>query len=330
VLILCAILLVGLQAVPPRLDPTPEAAHWTFRELPGGGPVAAVATDPSHPSRLFAGGKGLFRSDDYGETWSTLSQNLRPTVLAVDPSNGDRLYVVSDGALWSSLDGGASWRVLIPPHPPGTLLIDSAGTLYADSSGEIFKSGDLGYSWSSVSSGLPGYATLAAVDPVSPGALYAIAWDAGGPPDICESVDSGDSWAVYGTPLDWRGAGPIAVSATKPRMTYIVASRLFPSAGTLFASGDGEFFTWGSAPIFAIACDPVRPEIVYASVPIVEFVYAVAGPYSATQLGQRGFAPNRLTVAPDGSFLYGIDYAGRFATLPLEAPVATTRTVKFR
>jgi hypothetical protein len=202
--------------------------------------------------------------------------------------------------------------------------------LYTDSSGEIFKSGDLGNSWSLVSSGLPGYATLAAVDPVGPGAIYAIAWVAYLRADICETVDGGDSWTVSVTPLDWRGVGAIAVSATNPRTTYVVASRLFPSAGTLFASGDGGFFTWGSAPISAIACDPVRPNIVYACVPILEFVYEVAGPYSATQLGQRGFIPNRLTVAPDGMFLYGIDYAGRFATLPLEAPVTTTRTVTSR
>ncbi len=109
----------------------------TWHQLSGGLPANAVQFDlaiaPSQPSRLYvtlattekgsyASGKGngLFRSDDAGATWTSITTDERPLmkigggdlmVPVVDPKNPDQLYVASIVAM-KSRDGGKTWTWL--------------------------------------------------------------------------------------------------------------------------------------------------------------------------------------------------------------------------
>jgi photosystem II stability/assembly factor-like uncharacterized protein len=72
----------------------------------------------------------LFRSDDTGATWKSLSGNLPSEgpvhVLRADPRNPDLLYVGTEFGLFVSLDGGASWQPLgggLPPAPVHDLVV---------------------------------------------------------------------------------------------------------------------------------------------------------------------------------------------------------------
>ena len=98
----------------------------TWKQLGGGlpGPIiqAYIAIAPSNPKRLFAsiGAKDavdLYRSDDAGATWATVTKDPRPKVrigggdlgiMRFDPKNPDVVYVVST-VTWKSTDGGKTW-----------------------------------------------------------------------------------------------------------------------------------------------------------------------------------------------------------------------------
>ncbi len=78
-------------------------------------------------------GQGIFRSSDYGDTWQQVNGNL-PTseinTLAIDPNNGDVLYVgTDDSGLFKSIDGGSMWKALVIPGLPesygvGDIIVD--------------------------------------------------------------------------------------------------------------------------------------------------------------------------------------------------------------
>ena len=98
----------------------------TWRQLAGGLPSgiaqAYITISRSDPRRLFAsvatkGGVELYRSDDTGETWSTVTTDPRPKprigggdlpVPAIDPKNPDVIYMVGT-VTWKSSDGGKTW-----------------------------------------------------------------------------------------------------------------------------------------------------------------------------------------------------------------------------
>jgi photosystem II stability/assembly factor-like uncharacterized protein len=109
----------------------------TWKQLTGGLPAnatqLAIAIAPSQPSRLYvtlsttehadyASGKGngLYRSDDAGATWKSITTDERPMmkigggdlmVPVVDPKNADVVYVASIVAM-KSIDGGKTWTWL--------------------------------------------------------------------------------------------------------------------------------------------------------------------------------------------------------------------------
>lgn len=80
--------------------------------------VRSIAVDPSKPQRVYAAGPaGLFRSDDAGLTWEEAGDGLAGEPLAVtlggspDAATPPTVYaVLTDGSVWSSLDGATTWQ----------------------------------------------------------------------------------------------------------------------------------------------------------------------------------------------------------------------------
>lgn len=71
---------------------------------------------PRNPSRVYAIGRWVWRSDDGGVSWANLTEFKGQSILgqglmdvAVSPANPDELVVASDFGVWRSLDGGLSW-----------------------------------------------------------------------------------------------------------------------------------------------------------------------------------------------------------------------------
>ncbi len=87
-----------------------------------------LAVSPDAPNRVYAlvettdPDEGLYRSDDFGETWSLASNQSgimnRPfyyTNVDADPTNADNVYVNNEG-MYASADGGSSFSRVGTPH----------------------------------------------------------------------------------------------------------------------------------------------------------------------------------------------------------------------
>jgi photosystem II stability/assembly factor-like uncharacterized protein len=85
-----------------------------------------VAVSPACPGRVWAvieaEDGAVFRSDDYGETWTRLSEQsllrTRPWYymhITADPKDPDTVYV-QNYSFWRSIDGGATFHRLPSPH----------------------------------------------------------------------------------------------------------------------------------------------------------------------------------------------------------------------
>lgn len=62
----------------------------------------------------------LWKSDDYGKTWTDISKNIPcgpVNVIREDPSNSNILYVGTDMGVYVSIDSGNSWNVLAGNFP---------------------------------------------------------------------------------------------------------------------------------------------------------------------------------------------------------------------
>jgi photosystem II stability/assembly factor-like uncharacterized protein len=216
------------------------ALDWSTHG-PKGGAVTQVAFSPAAPRVIYAaGGAGVFRSDDAGDTWRATGGFLNDVAqLAVDPTNADVLVATAGSTIYKSTDGGATWRDVTGPLTylrPSALFFDPANhsTVYLasrcgpigfktgassvsvadlDSSDPfagagVFKSVDGGDTWKGQSDGLFGrYFSVCveelSLDPETPGHLFAspVYTDGG----FSESYDGGKSWtraAAYAPGLD--------------------------------------------------------------------------------------------------------------------------------
>lgn len=150
--------------------------------------VHKVVAHPSRPDRLFLQNHwGLYRSDDYAESWQDIAggdgADGVPSdfgfAMAVHPHDPDTVYIVpleSDEfrctpeaklRVYRTRDAGGSWHALSEGLPQQnayeTVLRDAmdvdacdpAGIYFGTRSGKVFASNDDGDSWQALAEGLP-------------------------------------------------------------------------------------------------------------------------------------------------------------------------------
>lgn len=121
--------------------------------------VTRVAVDPGDAGIAYVTLSGLrweenigyvYRTDDYGQTWTDITTNLpgAPTnAIVVDPSMPERLFVANDVGCFYTNAPGEDWQMLgtgLPPAPVFDLkLHDAARMLVAGSHGRSMHSFDL-------------------------------------------------------------------------------------------------------------------------------------------------------------------------------------------
>jgi photosystem II stability/assembly factor-like uncharacterized protein len=143
----------------------------TWKQLGGGLPSGIIQADltisRSNPKRLLAsvatkGTVDLYRSDDAGATWTTVTTDSRPKsrigggdlpVPAIDPKNPDVIYVTST-VTWKSTDGGKTWtgfrgapggddyqNIWINPDNPQTIaIVSDQGAIITVNGGQTWSS----------------------------------------------------------------------------------------------------------------------------------------------------------------------------------------------
>lgn len=222
----------------------------TWRPISDGyfatGSIGAIRVAPSNSHIVYVGtgsdgirsnvimGKGVYRSDDAGETWRHIGLEQTGQIGAVEihPSNPDVAFVAALGHAWGpnpergvfkTTDGGRSWRkVLFTSDSVGAIDLElnpsDPDEIYASmwrgerkpwtiisgmqaSGGEdgIWKSTDGGETWRIVTQGLPtgliGKIDLA-VSPADPDRVYAVVETTDPDEGLYRSDDRGESWRL--------------------------------------------------------------------------------------------------------------------------------------
>lgn len=207
------------------------AAPWTSSGPAGGVTRALVAAEANPQLMYLASSGGLFRTDDGGATWSTITGSLAdPVVLTLAPSDPAVVIVASgSGQLHRSDDRGATWRIIgagLPPAPDiSAIAIDprNADVVYAGTrcgsvfikgpvvqwheKAGVFKSVDGGATFVNVSAGLDGFQLCVdelALDPLDADTVYVTPMfgDRGYP----RSDDGGATWVASPTRVPGGGA----------------------------------------------------------------------------------------------------------------------------
>ncbi len=229
--------------------------------------IGDIAVAPSDPSIVWVGsgesnnrqssswGNGVYKSTDGGDSWTNvgLEDTLHIGRIVIHPTNPEVVYVAATGHLWGpnddrglykTTDGGQTWT--------NTLFIDR----------------DTGM-------------TDVAMDPVSPGTLYAASYQrrrtafgfsGGGPGSgIYKTTNGGESWRrlTDGLPDGITGRVGLDIYRSDPRIVYAVVQN---ANGGMFRSDDrGESWTRMSdtnpRPMYysQIRIDPLNDQRIWAA-----------------------------------------------------------------
>lgn len=190
--------------------------------------VVWVGTGENNSQRAVGWGDGVYKSVDGGRTFTNVGLQASEHIgrIAVDPRDGNVVYVAAQGPLWApggdrgvykTADGGKTWKqvlkvdewtggneVWLDPRNPDVLFASTyqrhrkVWTLLDGGPGSgIWKSTDKGETWTRLKSGLPdddmGRIGLA-VSPAEPGVVYAVIEAANDGSGFYRSSDQGASF----------------------------------------------------------------------------------------------------------------------------------------
>lgn len=162
----------------------------------------ALAVAPSRPALLYASAADgyIYRSDTSGERWTRLDTRVTAAwvlALAVDPNNPEQVYAGANDGLYSSRDGGRTWRRAYDASIYSIAIEPKSGHIFAGTSGlGMVRSSDGGATWLRLDMEKTDVVSVA----VLPGQgenktpLLILAGTAG--KGVFASRDGGDTWAV--------------------------------------------------------------------------------------------------------------------------------------
>jgi photosystem II stability/assembly factor-like uncharacterized protein len=198
----------GAGSLPNAYTVTQGIGVWTTGG-PYGGVIGNVVLHPTNPSRVYATaeGSGLFFSADAGEHWKPLLVEGIGKRLAIDFHQPHAMYIGGGNGVIRSEDGGATWESIVPPQVPagehayemdafvhptisGTLYLAVWG--YFDEGTGVYKSGDRGQTWVTLTAGLTDtQVTSIAFHPENPNLMFLATLNG----NAFSSSNGGESWA---------------------------------------------------------------------------------------------------------------------------------------
>src|SRR5215467_163593 len=210
--------------------------------------VAAVATDPSTPGRVYAllQANQLYRSDDGATSWDLVGSGplgTTPAVsdLIVDPSRPEVLHFRATGVCWRSSDGGQSWQetklgnatcLVLDSTRPDILYVGIPGdgvyrTLDGGASGDTGWTNltTLGQSINSMAM-LNVYDVKVALTNADPNTIYT-RFQRHLEADVYRSLDGGASWDLRSSPGIYSAL--IAGDDANPATVYVAGVDFYRS-----------------------------------------------------------------------------------------------------
>ena len=150
--------------------------HWMVVDGIGSRALRHLVAGPVGSRRLYAAGDSLYVSDDWGLTWRTasvhpvadaseakvprLAQGYEPeelTRLALDHGPDPQLFAATDTQVFSSTDGGLTWRDLTADlrvdHVYDLIPASECGGVYAGTSDGVYRLVGESSSWVRISPG---------------------------------------------------------------------------------------------------------------------------------------------------------------------------------
>lgn len=287
----------GVSVERPLSVPSSPDAAWESMPL-FGGEVISVVQDPFSADTVYVGTRdgGVFKTVDGGAHWSPARQGLTYypiRSLTADPVHSGTLYAGTDfNGVWKSVDGASSWQ-RTGPGISGSLVIfviavdpSNPDILYAAGAGgaglcigAIYKSVDGGANWAEQDQTIPRYESgdyingvfSLAIDPLSPGTLYAGTNFQG----LHKTLDGGLTWsfAVDGLPLypgstdQWWGVNALAFNPHVPGQCGMI----YQAGGYYTRTGAGPWIQVSTeSALGGIGADrlhyhPSNPSILYAT-----------------------------------------------------------------
>ena len=174
---------------------------------------APLAMDPIDPAILYFGTFRLWKTTNYGSTWTAISNDLTKggsswthtiTTLAISPVNPNIVIAgTGDGKVQVSSNGGQTWsdrsaglpnrwitRVTADPFNDNHIYVTCSGFRMDEPQPHVLKSLNLGQTWVDITSNLPEYPVNDIIlDPEVQGRIL-VGTDAG----VYGSTNDGQSW----------------------------------------------------------------------------------------------------------------------------------------
>ena len=186
-----------------------RARTWKEVKLPDG--AASLVVDPKDPAHWIVGGTSVSQSADSGATWKAAAKqppgggSFIP--LAISPLNKAIWFVVANGHLYRTLDGGTSWKPVagLPKMGVATMAGTTQARFLLGIGGQFFE--------------LTGNGAAAKALPNLPsGSIRRLAVvGADDPPEVVASGDAGHAYALRGgkwQEISGGVAGPVAGTST--------------------------------------------------------------------------------------------------------------------
>jgi xyloglucan-specific exo-beta-1,4-glucanase len=220
-----------------------EAMQLPFKvggNMPGRSMGERLMIDPNQNSIIYFGarsGNGLWKSTDYGETWSKVESFPNPGTYVQDPSNNYQSDIV--GLAWITFD------------PSTGSAGNATQTIYvgvADTEESVYRSTDSGETWEAVPGQPTGYLPHHGVLS-STGNLYITYSDGVGPYDgtkgeVWKLDTATDTWTdISPVPSssedNYYGYGGLAIDAQQPDILMVSTLNSWWPDAILFRSTDG-------------------------------------------------------------------------------------------
>jgi photosystem II stability/assembly factor-like uncharacterized protein len=173
---------------------------WRRLRSPSGAmPPRALVSGAVRGRVYLAGRTGLYRSDDWGQSWVTIGGGLQAPyagVVMTPRERSDDVYAVAGGRAWVSADAGRRWELRsdgLPPSGIDALALDpsDANRLWSVVADQVYRSDDQGRRWRPVGQPVPERPVVAhaltVVDHV-----FLLATDRG----VFRSADDGARWTL--------------------------------------------------------------------------------------------------------------------------------------
>ncbi|HDS07250.1 MAG TPA: hypothetical protein ENO05_06440, partial [Bacteroides sp.] len=229
-------------------------------------PVFSLTIDPGNPDRVWCGTqntKGIFRSDDCGETWIRMDNGVIEGIeisfrgFAIHPENSN---IVLAAAEIATVEQGITFNKI---------------------KGKIYKSVNGGESWYPVWEG-DNLARVLLYDYIHPDTVYCStgifdreAYNSDeklnlpGGEGILRSVDGGESWVAINNGIDNLYTGFLEIHPANPRILYAASGNHaygMPAGGIYKTTDGGQQWTkiLDGDCFTAVAVSRSRPELVYA------------------------------------------------------------------